>query len=116
MSSLRERSTVPSASRLTTSCSSSWRRLRSSGQSSVNALSSNLSYNLGVYNNQMRNGGSNTSSYLSLNRAQHSAQRLALDHQLQQQLAQAEIQLRAVGQSNGHRPVERQRPEQQPEL
>lgn len=37
------------------------------GQSSVNALSSNLSYNLGVYNNQMRNGGSNTSSYLSLN-------------------------------------------------
>ncbi|MBL2607554.1 TcfC E-set like domain-containing protein, partial [Klebsiella pneumoniae] len=37
------------------------------GQSSVNTLSSNLSYNLGVYNNQMRNGGSNTSSYLSLN-------------------------------------------------
>ena len=37
------------------------------GQSSVNTLSSNLSYNLGVYNNQLRNGGSNTSSYLSLN-------------------------------------------------
>ncbi|HEM8158890.1 MULTISPECIES: fimbrial biogenesis outer membrane usher protein [Enterobacter] len=37
------------------------------GQSSVNAVSSNLAYNLGVYNNQMRNGGSNTSSYLSLN-------------------------------------------------
>jgi hypothetical protein len=37
------------------------------GQSSVNAFSNNLSYNLGVYNNQMRNGGSNTSSYLSLN-------------------------------------------------
>ncbi len=36
------------------------------GQSSVNTLSSNLSYNLGVYNNQLRNGG-NTSSYLSLN-------------------------------------------------
>ncbi len=33
----------------------------------MNTLSSNLSYNLGVYNNQMRNGGSNTSSYLSLN-------------------------------------------------
>jgi hypothetical protein len=34
------------------------RRSRSEdiGQSSVNALSSNLSYNLGVYNNQMRNG------------------------------------------------------------
>nr|WP_097740124.1 CS1-pili formation C-terminal domain-containing protein [Escherichia coli] len=28
------------------------------GQSSVNTLSSNLSYNLGVYNNQLRNGGS----------------------------------------------------------
>lgn len=37
------------------------------GQSSVNAVSSNLTYNLGVYNNQMRNGESNTSSYLSLN-------------------------------------------------
>ena len=37
------------------------------GQSSVNALSSNLSYNFGIYNNQLRNGGSNTSSYLSLN-------------------------------------------------
>lgn len=37
------------------------------GQSSVNAVSSNLTYNLGVYNNQMRNGGGNTSSYLSLN-------------------------------------------------
>lgn len=37
------------------------------GQSSVNAVSSNLTYNLGVYNNQMRDGGSNTSSYLSLN-------------------------------------------------
>lgn len=37
------------------------------GQSSVNAVSSNLTYNLGVYNYQMRNGGSNTSSYLSLN-------------------------------------------------
>ena len=37
------------------------------GPVSVNTLSSNLSYNLGVYNNQMRNGGSNTSSYLSLN-------------------------------------------------
>ncbi len=33
----------------------------------LNTLSSNLSYNLGVYNNQLRNGGSNTSSYLSLN-------------------------------------------------
>ncbi|MRG21965.1 hypothetical protein GII96_24570, partial [Escherichia coli] len=37
------------------------------GQSSVNTLSSNLSYNLGVYNNQLRNGGSNTYTYLSLN-------------------------------------------------
>lgn len=37
------------------------------GQSSVNKMSSTLSYNLGVYNNQMRNGGDNTSSYLSLN-------------------------------------------------
>ncbi|HFO6102660.1 TPA: CS1-pili formation C-terminal domain-containing protein [Escherichia coli] len=37
------------------------------GQSSVNTLSSNLSYNFGIYNNQLRNGGSNTSSYLSLN-------------------------------------------------
>jgi hypothetical protein len=37
------------------------------GQSSVNTLSSTLNYNLGVYNNQMRNGGNNTSSYLSLN-------------------------------------------------
>ncbi len=35
MSSLRERSTVPSASRLTTSCSRSWRRLRSSWALSV---------------------------------------------------------------------------------
>ena len=31
------------------------------GQSSVNTLSSTLNYNLGVYNNQMRNGGNNTS-------------------------------------------------------
>ncbi len=31
-------------------------------------------------------------------RAQHGAQRLALDHQLQQELAQAKIQLGAVGQ------------------
>ena len=37
------------------------------GQSSVNSLSSSLNYNLGVYNNQMRNGGNSTSSYLSLN-------------------------------------------------
>ncbi len=38
------------------------------GQSSVNALSSNPSYNLGVYNNQMRNGGEqHLSSHLSLN-------------------------------------------------
>ncbi|MDP1148295.1 hypothetical protein Q6256_28390, partial [Klebsiella pneumoniae] len=33
------------------------------GQSFVNTLSSYMSYNLGVYNNQMSNGGSNTSSY-----------------------------------------------------
>lgn len=37
------------------------------GQSSVKTFSNNLTYNLGVYNNQMRSGGSNTSSYLSLN-------------------------------------------------
>ena len=37
------------------------------GASSVNAISSTMDYNLGVYNNQMRNGGNNTSSYLSLN-------------------------------------------------
>lgn len=37
------------------------------GESSVKTFSSSLNYNLGVYNNQMRNGGSNTSSYLSLN-------------------------------------------------
>ena len=37
------------------------------GQSSVNALSNNLSYNLGVYNNQLRSGEGNTSSFLSLN-------------------------------------------------
>ncbi|CAM3276120.1 putative outer membrane usher protein EcpC [Klebsiella spallanzanii] len=37
------------------------------GQSSVNKISSTLNYNLGVYNNQMRGGGNNTSSYLSLN-------------------------------------------------
>jgi len=37
------------------------------GESSVNAISSTMDYNLGVYNNQMRSGGSNTSSYLSLN-------------------------------------------------
>ncbi|VDR30385.1 Uncharacterised protein [Raoultella terrigena] len=37
------------------------------GQSSVNALSSTLNYNLGVYNNQMRNAGNSTSSYLSMN-------------------------------------------------
>nr|WP_299998513.1 fimbrial biogenesis outer membrane usher protein [uncultured Cedecea sp.] len=37
------------------------------GESSVNAISSTLDYSLGVYNNQMRTGGSNTSSYLSLN-------------------------------------------------
>ena len=40
-------------------------------------------------------------------RAQDGAQRLALDHQLQQQLAQAEIQLCAVGQGNGERLAER---------
>ncbi|MBZ7297953.1 fimbrial biogenesis outer membrane usher protein [Klebsiella variicola] len=37
------------------------------GQSSVNTVSNTLNYNLGVYNNQMRNGANNTSSYLSLN-------------------------------------------------
>ena len=37
------------------------------GQSSVNKISSTLNYNLGVYNNQMHNGGDSTSSYLSLN-------------------------------------------------
>ncbi|HHT5348187.1 TPA: TcfC E-set like domain-containing protein [Raoultella planticola] len=37
------------------------------GQSSVNSISSSLNYNLGVYNNQMRNAGNSTSSYLSLN-------------------------------------------------
>ncbi|MEL0551924.1 fimbrial biogenesis outer membrane usher protein [Raoultella lignicola] len=37
------------------------------GQSSVNHISSSLTYNLGVYNNQMRNGDNSTSSYLSLN-------------------------------------------------
>lgn len=37
------------------------------GQSSVDHLSSSLNYNLGVYNNQMRQGGNDTSSYLSLN-------------------------------------------------
>ncbi|MGU3430990.1 CS1-pili formation C-terminal domain-containing protein [Enterobacter hormaechei] len=37
------------------------------GQSSVNSLSSTLNYSLGVYNNQIHNGGNNTSSYLSLN-------------------------------------------------
>lgn len=37
------------------------------GESSVNTISSTMDYNLGIYNNQMRNGGSNTSSYLSLN-------------------------------------------------
>ncbi|QKJ88860.1 Fimbrial biogenesis outer membrane usher protein [Paramixta manurensis] len=37
------------------------------GHSSVDGISSSLNYNLGVYNNQMRNGGSNTSSYISLN-------------------------------------------------
>lgn len=37
------------------------------GQSTVTSLSNNLSYNLGIYNNQMRGGESNTSSYLSLN-------------------------------------------------
>ena len=40
-------------------------------------------------------------------RAQHGAQRLAFDHQLQQQLTQAEIQLRAVGQGNGECLAER---------
>ncbi|EMN8534245.1 CS1-pili formation C-terminal domain-containing protein [Enterobacter hormaechei] len=37
------------------------------GQSSVKKISSTLNYNLGVYNNQMRNGTDNTSSYLSYN-------------------------------------------------
>ncbi|MFS6933777.1 CS1-pili formation C-terminal domain-containing protein [Klebsiella oxytoca] len=37
------------------------------GDSSVDAFSSSLNYNLGVYNNQMRSGGNNTSSYLSVN-------------------------------------------------
>lgn len=37
------------------------------GQSSVDAVSSTLNYNLGVYNNQMRHGGSQTSNYLSMN-------------------------------------------------
>ncbi|ELW9440588.1 CS1-pili formation C-terminal domain-containing protein [Pluralibacter gergoviae] len=37
------------------------------GQSSVDKISSTLNYDLGIYNNQMRNAGSNTSSYLSLN-------------------------------------------------
>jgi len=37
------------------------------GQSSVDGLSSSLTYNLGVYNNQMSSGGDSTSSYLSLN-------------------------------------------------
>lgn len=37
------------------------------GQSSADTLSSTLTYNLGIYNNQMRSGGNNTSSYLSLN-------------------------------------------------
>ncbi|WP_425294635.1 CS1-pili formation C-terminal domain-containing protein [Kosakonia calanthes] len=36
------------------------------GVSSVNNLSSTLGYNLGVYNNKMRGGNNNTSSYLSL--------------------------------------------------
>ncbi|WP_075181560.1 fimbrial biogenesis outer membrane usher protein [Pantoea sp. 1.19] len=37
------------------------------GESSVRTLSHHLTYNLGAYNNQMRNGGSTTSSYLSFN-------------------------------------------------
>lgn len=37
------------------------------GNASVDTVSSTLNYNLGVYNNQMRNGDNNTSSYLSLN-------------------------------------------------
>lgn len=37
------------------------------GESSVDHLSSTLKYNLGIYNNQMRDGDNNTSSYLSLN-------------------------------------------------
>ncbi|VYU69604.1 hypothetical protein [Metakosakonia massiliensis] len=37
------------------------------GASSVDHLSSTLKYNLGIYNNQMRDGDNNTSSYLSLN-------------------------------------------------
>ncbi|MEZ2602181.1 CS1-pili formation C-terminal domain-containing protein [Kluyvera intermedia] len=37
------------------------------GQSSVSSVSSSLNYNLGIYNNQMRNAQSTTSSYLSLN-------------------------------------------------
>lgn len=37
------------------------------GQSSVNNVTHTLNYGLGVYNNQMSHGGSNTSSYLSLN-------------------------------------------------
>lgn len=37
------------------------------GQSSVDKVSSTLSYNLGVYSNQMRHGSNNTSNYLSLN-------------------------------------------------
>lgn len=37
------------------------------GHSSVGAFSTAINYNLGLYNNQMRHGGSNTSSYLSVN-------------------------------------------------
>lgn len=37
------------------------------GKSSGESLSHTVSYNLGVYNNRMRNGENNTSSYLSMN-------------------------------------------------
>lgn len=44
-------------------------RLRSEdiGESSVKGPSGTLNYGLGVFNNQMRNGGNNTSSYLTMN-------------------------------------------------
>lgn len=41
-------------------------RSKDIGKPSVNNISSTLSYNLGIYNNQMKNGGNNNSSYLSL--------------------------------------------------
>ncbi|WP_410173763.1 fimbrial biogenesis outer membrane usher protein [Klebsiella oxytoca] len=37
------------------------------GESSVNTISNSLNYNLGVYNNRTRSGGTNTTNYLSLN-------------------------------------------------